>query len=44
MAVGVAVEAKGVIMSRIEARVHRFVTRGDPSTTSKRVRLLVMQH
>jgi hypothetical protein len=43
MAVGVAVEAKGVIMSRIEARVHGFVTRGDPSTTSRRVRLLATQ-
>jgi hypothetical protein len=43
MAIGVAVEAKGVIMARIEARVHRLVTRGNSSTTSRRVRLLAMQ-
>jgi hypothetical protein len=43
MSIGVAVETKGVIMARIEARVHRFVNRGYPSTTSRRVRLLAAQ-
>jgi hypothetical protein len=43
MPAGVAIEAKGVIITRVRARVHRFITGGNPSATSRRVHLLTAQ-